>query len=169
MENVEFKAELRDPDLAEALLARAGGVRVAVMEQSDTYYRVADGRLTRRRCDEEPVEWIYYHRAATGVARLSRFTIYTDREAKERFGALPMPVWLIVNKRRAMWVHGALRVHLDEVVGLGRFLEIESLVTPKRPEDECRRGVLAMRARLAPALGEPISLGYADLAGREAA
>ncbi len=169
MENIEYKAELRDPELAEGLLIRIGGVRVAVMKQSDTCFRLADGRLTKRRCDDEPTEWIHYHREPVGPVRLSRFTIYTEREARVRFGERQMPVWLIVNKTRDMWVQGPLRVHFDDVVGVGRFVEIEALVTPRRPADECRRAVLALRQTLAPALGEAIMSSYADLMSRVAA
>lgn len=169
VENLELKAELRDPDLAEGLLVRAGALRVARVAQSDTHYRVGDGRLIRRRTQDEPVEWIRYHRPVSAPIRPSRFTIYTDEEARVRFGVRPLPVWMIVNKRRAMWVHDALRVHLDEVVGLGRFIEIEALVTAKRPADVCRSAIGALRDRLAPALGEVLAGGYADLAAREAA
>lgn len=167
MQNIEFKSELRDRELAEAILLRTGGVRVASLEQSDTYFRIPDGRLKRRQCVDEPVEWIFYHRPNSSAPKLSQFTIYTEREAIERFGANPMPVWLIVNKQRDMWIHGPLRVHLDRVIGLGEFLEIEALVTPKRPEANCRRAVEKLRGILSPALGEPISTGYADLLSQE--
>jgi adenylate cyclase class IV len=167
MQNIEYKAELRDRELAEAILLRTGGVRVASLEQSDTYYRIADGRLKRRQCVDEPVEWIYYHRPNSSGPKLSQFTIYTEREALERFGAQPIPVWVIVNKQREMWIHGPLRVHLDRVIGLGEFLEIEALVTPKRPELDCCRAVEKLRAILGPVLGEPISAGYADLLSHE--
>jgi len=169
VENLELKAELRDPDLGETLLMRAGALRIARVEQSDTHYRMGDGRLLRRVSADEPVEWIHYHRPISAPIRASRFTIYTDREARARFGLRPMPVWLIVNKQRSMWVQKSLRVHVDEVVGLGWFIEIEALVTPRRPADACRAAVLGLRDRLRPALGEVLAGGYADLAAREAA
>lgn len=169
MQNIEFKAELRDRELAEALLLRTGAVRIASLEQTDTYYRVADGFLKRRESEDEPVEWIFYHRSAQTAPKVSKFTIYTEREARERFGTRPLPVWVIINKHRDMWIHGALRIHLDHVVGLGDFIEIEALVTPKRGEDECRKAVNAMRERMQLVMGEPIGCGYADLAARDAA
>ncbi len=169
LQNVEYKSELRDRELAEALLLRHNGAHVASMEQTDTYYRIADGRLKRRQCDDEPIEWIHYHRTVSAAPKLSQFTIFTDREAKERFGVRPLPVWVIINKQRDMWICGPLRIHFDRVIGLGDFIEIAALVTPKRPEAACRRAVAMLRQRLAPALGEPISGGYADMAAREAA
>ncbi len=169
MQNIEFKAELRDRELAEALLLRNGGVTVTSMEQSDTYYRIADGRLKRRACVDEPIEWIHYHRDVTTGPKRSTFTIYTDREARLRFGAMPLPVWVIVNKQREMWIHGPTRVLFDKVIGLGEFIEIEALITPKRPEEHCRHAVASLVKLLRPVMGEPIAGSYADMAAREAA
>lgn len=169
MQNIEFKAELRDRELAEALLIRSGGMHVAELEQSDTYFRIADGRLRRRQNEGEPPEWVFYQREMTATPKLSTFNIYTEREAKERFGDRPIPVWVIVNKRREVWVYGPLRIHVDRVVGLGEFLEIEALVTRTRDKEACRQAVRKLRKLLSITLGEPIAGGYADLAARDAA
>ena len=169
MQNIEFKAELRDRVLAEYLLAKTGAVRVAGLEQTDTYFRIADGRLKRRQSASEPTEWIYYNRDVSSTPKLSQFAIYSEKEALERFGSRPLPVWLIVNKQREIWINGPVRVHLDRVVGLGEFIEIEALVTPKRPIVDCQRAVEALRREMAMTMGEPISCGYADLAARNAA
>jgi len=163
MQNIELKCELRDPDLAAPILRKIGAIRVATLQQRDTYFRVPDGRLKKRECPGEPTEWILYQRENLATPRLSRFTIFTEQEAAARFGARPLPVWVVVEKRRDLWVKRAVRVHVDDVAGLGQFLELETMVSPRRDAAVCQEDVAAVRQALGPALGEPISAGYADL------
>lgn len=163
MINVEFKAELRDRELAQAALRRAGAVRVGRLEQTDTYFRVSDGRLKRREAEGEPTEWIFYDREDRALPKLSRFTIYEEEAALQRFGSRPLPVWVVVNKSRDVWLLGSVRIHLDDVRHLGSFIEIEALVSPKQNVARCHEIVADLRERLGPAMGELISVGYSDL------
>ena len=167
MQNIEFKAELRDPGLARAALRKADAKRVGSVAQRDTYYSVLTGRLKRREATVdgrgEPIEWIEYERAAMATPKISRFTIYSESEARERFGEQEPPVWLEVRKEREVWDHRGVRVHLDEVEGLGAFVEFEALVTPKRNVARCRELLDELRSLLGPSMGEAVSAGYADL------
>ncbi len=169
MQNVEFKAELRDPALAEALCRNMGAALAATLTQTDTYYRLADGRLKKRAAIDHgqgalPDEYIFYHRENDARPRLSRFTIYTASEALERFGRVdPGPPWVVVSKTRHVWMHEHVRIHLDSVDGLGAFIEFEAMVSSRHPVDACHAAVAHLRARFAPVLGEPISLSYSDM------
>ena len=169
MQNIEFKAELRDAGVARAALRKAGASRGGVVEQADTDYSVPTGRLKRReaRVDgrSEPVELIEYERAERATPKISTFTIYSEAEARERFGERDLPVWVEVRKAREIWDYRGVRVHLDEVEGLGSFVEFEALVTPKRNVARCRELLDELRALMGPALGEAVSAGYADLLG----
>src|SRR5205823_183231 len=109
--------------LARSLCAAVGARFVQAMEQRDTYYRMAAGRLKQRETVGEETEWILYERPDAVAARVSEFTIYTHEEALERFGGLAMPVWVVVKKKRELWLWENVRIHLDEVEGLGRFIE----------------------------------------------
>lgn len=163
MQNVEFKAELRDPDLARSICAALGALSVATIRQTDTYYRVPEGRLKRREVAGEPIEWIFYERADVAQPKVSRFAIYTEAEARERFAPHEKPVWAVVKKVRELLLLGEVRIHLDQVEGLGSFLEFEALVTSRQPLAKAQEKVAELRRALAPALGEPIASGYADL------
>lgn len=167
MQNVEFKSELRDPALARAILARLGATLAATHNQLDTYYRVPDGRLKKRETDSEPPEYIFYHRANMLRPRLSHFTIYTESQARNRFGLLPLPVWLIVRKQREIWLYQNARIHIDLVEHLGRYLEVEVLVTPDRHVGLCHMLAAELRQLLAPVLGEDIAVSYSELMALE--
>ena len=167
MQNVEYKCELRDPDLAAVVCRRLGASHVGTLVQTDTYFRVPDGRLKRRETVGEPVEWVFYDRDDSSRPRLSRFAIYSDTEAKARYGAAPLPVWIVVKKTRDLWLKGAVRIHIDHVEGLGRFLELEAMVSRRHDAAACHRAIEELRHAFGPALGEPISSSYSDLAAAE--
>jgi adenylate cyclase len=168
MRNVEFKAELRDPALALPICLELGAKYVGTLKQTDTYYRVADARLKKRETVGEPTEWIFYQRPDQLRPKLSQFMIYSEAEAHERFGITPLPVWLVVKKKRDLLLYGNVRIHLDAVDDLGAFVELEAMITKACGEDACRDAVARIRTALAPVLGEPISCGYSDLLARAA-
>ncbi len=170
MQNVEYKAELRDVGLARGVCERLGATRVGVLRQVDTYYRVADGRLKRRETGDasgRSVEYIFYHRPNRVRPALSHFTIYDERGARERWGQRELPVWVTVRKTRELWQYKNVRIHLDDVERLGRFLELEAQVGPGCHVGQAHMLVNGLRARFGPSLGEPISQSYSDMVARE--
>ncbi|MFT3685286.1 MAG: CYTH domain-containing protein [Phycisphaerales bacterium] len=62
MTNIEFKAELRDPELARTLLRKIHATPIDTLEQTDTYFRLSDGRLKKRETKGAPTEYIFYNR-----------------------------------------------------------------------------------------------------------
>lgn len=169
MQNVEFKCELRDPELAASILRKLGATHIATLDQTDTYFRVTDGRLKRRESRGEPTEWIFYSRDNISRPKVSKFMIYTEEEARSRFGERPLPVWVVVSKKRQLWMLTGVRVHLDEVAGLGHFLEFEAMVSRRQNAAQRHQDIEALRVALGPTLGEPIACGYSDLIAAEAA
>ncbi len=169
MQNVEFKAELRDPQLARIICKHVGAQHVMRFAQKDTYYRVPSGRLKKREQDGEPVEYIMYHRHDRVRPKLSHFSIFSEEEMRERFGQREMPVLCVVEKMRDLWMYRNVRIHLDEVKDLGLFIECEALVSPKQHLGRCHRRIAKLRKKFGPAMGEMIACGYADLLTNDAA
>lgn len=163
MHNVEFKAELRDLPLARSLCAALGATYIITMEQTDSYFRIPSGRLKKRECSGEPVEYIFYDRDNRTQPKLSHYTIYSEAQAVERFGTAPLPLWIVVKKTRELYMLGTTRIHLDSVEGLGNFIEFESLVSPSNTVAKCQRTQADLRTKLGPVLGEAISCSYSDL------
>ncbi|HYE03396.1 MAG TPA: CYTH domain-containing protein, partial [Phycisphaerales bacterium] len=111
----------------------------------------------------DEVEFVHYFRVNSAAPRLSRYSIFTAEQARARYGPAPGPVWVTVRKTREVWLYHGVRVHLDDVDGLGAFLELEAPVTTPRPMSRCRALVAELRAALGPALGEPVTVSYSDL------
>jgi adenylate cyclase class IV len=167
MQNVEFKAELKDVGLARSIALALGAQLAGIMEQTDTYYAVRNGRLKRRETGGEDPEWILYDREDQPGPKISRFRIYTEQEALDRFGTGEKPVRIVVHKVREVYLVDNVRIHLDEVRDLGPFMELEAMVSARQGMDACLKKIGDLRRELAPALGEPIACGYADLLERE--
>jgi len=164
MRSVEIKHELRDPELAVVCLRKLRAINVGATFQIDTCFRLSEGRLIKRDVVGEPPEWIAYDRQNAPYARECSFTIFSEREAHDRYGARELPTWTIVRKRRELWIAGAVRVHLDMVDRLGWFIEFETLVSKKQDAAKCRALIEAVRDEMRLALGEAVGASYSDLA-----
>lgn len=187
VQTVDCKFELLDGALAAAALASMGAMCEGVFAQTDAHYRAVDAYLLRRetvrrapgleigraaRADETPgpptVEWLYYSRPRRAAPRVNVGTSLREEAARARFGTRPRALWVIVQKERATWrLPSGHRVHLDEVVTLGRFVELEARVPPRGGVRARVKAVENLRGALRPALGECLSAGYADLLALE--
>ncbi len=149
--NVEVKARI---DSVEALLPRARALadgEATVIEQDDTFFACAHGRLKLRDFGDGRGELIHYARAdATGPKLSDHVRAPTSdpaalREALARaHGAIGR-----VRKTRHLLMVGATRIHLDRVEGLGDFLELEVVLREGQSADEGA----AVAARLLRELG----------------
>jgi adenylate cyclase class IV len=135
--NVETKARCEDLEALAERARAAGGRYEGRLDQVDTYFAVADGRLklreqTRHWPDgrvETTAELIRYRRPDLSTARVSEFTRVpvpdgglTRAELGARHGVRGTVV-----KRRRLWILDATRIHLDDVEGLGSFVELETI------------------------------------------
>lgn len=163
MQNIEFKSELRNLEAARRQCELLGAERIGVLQQTDTYYKLADGRLKKRECANQPVEWIFYHRPNRVSPRMSNFTILTDAQARRRWGTQSLREWLKVVKKRDLWMIQPVRIHLDVVEGLGQFIEFEAKVSRQFDVKECHAAIAELREIFTPVMGEPVSASYSDL------
>jgi len=163
--NVELKARDRDParslERALALGADDRGER----RQRDTYFAAPRGRLKLR--DEEPggAELIAYERANRPDARESRYRLapVADGAAlREALGAA-LGTTVVVAKRRRLLVWEGVRIHLDDVEGLGAFVELEGVAEPGSDLTAEAGRVARLRAELGIADEDLVATGYADL------
>ncbi|MCA9298917.1 MAG: class IV adenylate cyclase [Phycisphaerales bacterium] len=164
-----MKAELREPHLAPAIVRALGAVHIIDLDQTDTYYNIPCGRLKKREAPGEPTEYIFYDRPDRAAPKLSHFVIYSEAQARDRFGAAPLPVRIVVRKRRSLYMLENVRIHLDEVEDLGHFVELEAMLTRGTPLSMCREAIARVRTALGPVIGELIDCGYADLLQRASA
>jgi len=126
--NYEFKARLKNEKLVHAVLKRLRARRVGTDHQVDTYFHVPAGRLKVRQGRIENA-LIFYQRPDAPRAR--RATVATmllpRRNSLREILAAGLGVLAVVKKRREIYFVGNVKIHLDRVRRLGKFLEVEAI------------------------------------------
>jgi len=162
--NVEIKARVRDPAAFAGRAAALAGDPPRVLRQHDVFFAVPSGRLKLRRQDGG-AELIAYARPDGTGPRTSRYVLYRtgDPDALQAALAAALPVLGEVRKVRRLFLVGRTRIHLDEVAGLGWFMELEVMLapgeTPAAGAAEARR----LAAALGIVAGDEVTGAYLDL------
>ena len=137
--NIEIKAVLRDPEAAVNIASRLSSTPPEIIHQEDTFFATPDGaRLKLRVFDENSAELIRYERPDVAGTRCSHYLVARTPDPKVLLEILARTVRQvgIVKKKRLLYMVGQTRVHIDEVDGLGDFLELEVVLRPGQSEFE---------------------------------
>jgi len=166
--NVEIKA--RVADLAR-LRERVGALATApprVLHQTDTFFRVPRGRLKLREFGDGTGELIFYERPDRPGPKLSSYCIApcSDPVALAALLRRALGVRGVVAKRRELFLVGRTRVHLDEVRGLGCYLELEVVLAEGEAEAAGEAEARALLGRLGLSPAELVGSAYVDLLER---
>jgi predicted adenylyl cyclase CyaB len=163
--NLEIKARLRDITAAHAVAARLSGGGPQLIKQHDVFFHCARGRLKLRHFADGQGELIHYHRPDTRDARLSDYVLVPTASAELLGDALrrALDVSGTVEKTRWLYWVGQTRVHLDEVLALGTFLELEVVLRPGQSEDEARQIAEEIMREFGIAPADLIACAYIDL------
>lgn len=127
--NIEIKARCSDPAQTIRRLAEMGAELQGTDHQTDVYFLVPEGRLKLRRGTIENY-LIHYARADRPGPKDSHVTLY---ETAQDAGALlevltaALPVLVVVHKQRHISWLDNVKFHVDEVEGLGSFVEVEAV------------------------------------------
>jgi predicted adenylyl cyclase CyaB len=164
--NFEFKARLRNAPHLRGVLKKMRARFVGRDHQVDTYFHVSKGRLKLRQGNLENA-LIFYDRS--NVPRARRATIelmpLPKRNPLRSLLASALGVRAVVEKWREIYFVGNVKIHLDHVRGLGRFVEVEAISKSRRTakiRQEARKFLKFFR--IAPA--DLIAESYADLVGK---
>jgi homotetrameric cytidine deaminase len=164
--NIELKARDPDPDATAARCLGLGATDRGVLTQRDTYFAGRHGRLKLREQDGSPAELIAYRRSDAAEPEPSSFVRAPVGDGALVAEALDAALGstVVVVKRRRLFVWEHVRIHLDDVEGLGTFLELEALVGPGMADaDGARAKVKRLRAELAISDDALVAVGYSDL------
>ena len=137
--NVEIKARIPS---VEALLPRARALgddeHPQLIHQDDTFFAVPHGRLKLRVFGDGSGELIHYHRPDAAGPKLSDYVLVPVPEPDSLRDALARACGLVgrVRKHRILVLVGPTRIHLDQVEGLGDFLELEVTLQDGQTEAE---------------------------------
>lgn len=129
MPNIEMKSTYADLAKAREAALRLGGKFLWKDCQVDTYFHTKVGKLKLRQSKLNGSELLPYIKTDTDGLKKSDYAKLPVEDAalvKHLFSSL-LGQKSEVKKNREVYLIGNVRVHLDEVEGLGNFLEFEAV------------------------------------------
>jgi len=125
--NVEIKAKSINAEKIRNWLIQHNADFKGTDLQTDTYFNVANGRLKLREGNIEN-NLIYYERNNQAGPKSSDFILTQIPEAGKLKESLSKAngIKTVVKKKREIYYIGNVKFHIDEVEGLGSFVEIEA-------------------------------------------
>ena len=163
--NIELKAHDPRPARTLELALGVGAEDRGEIVQTDTYFARARGRLKLREQQPGEAELIQYRRADMPGARESEYRRVPVADAPALRDALDaaLGTLVVVQKRRRLLLHENVRIHIDEVEGLGAFLELEAVAQPGSDLSPEHDIVSRLRAQLEIADDALVGQSYSDL------
>lgn len=125
--NVEIKARCANPDRIREYLLGQGAELRGTDHQTDTYFNVPKGRLKLREGNIEN-NLIFYERPDQAGPKQSAFQLVKVPDAAGLKMALTSAngIKVVVEKIREIYFIKNVKFHIDQVPGLGSFIEIEA-------------------------------------------
>jgi homotetrameric cytidine deaminase len=190
--NIELKARDAQPARTLERALALGAEDRGEIAQRDTYFAGARGRLKLREQsagaheggaaapgrapaapgdppaapgDAPAAELIQYRRADAAHARQSEYRRVPAADAPALRDALDAAfgTLVVVEKRRRLLLHENVRIHIDEVEGLGSFVELEAVAAPDADLAAERDKVERLREELEIAGDALVPQSYSDL------
>jgi len=142
MMNLELKARCPDPDKARQTAQSLPADLLAQGEQTDTYFDVKAGRLKFRESsfDDQP-KFIYYARNDSPGPSASDYRLASIRHPENLVAVLTKHYHekVTVRKKREIYMWDDVRIHIDDVEGLGTFIEFEVPMADAEDEEAARK------------------------------
>ena len=125
--NVEIKAICKNAEFIRKWLLRHKAEFKGIDHQTDTYFNTTKGRLKLREGNIEN-NLIFYERENHQGPKNSNFSLVKLGDAKRLKEILSksLGIKIIVQKKREIYFIDNVKFHIDEVPGLGHFVEIEA-------------------------------------------
>jgi predicted adenylyl cyclase CyaB len=169
--NIEIKA--RVPDLA-AIRGRVEAIAdgpVEILDQEDIFFSVpagsaaTDDRLKLRILGPGQGELILYQRADIAGPKASSYCLAPTSEPAVLREILTriLPTRAVVRKRRCLYHLGQTRIHLDQVEGLGEFVELEVVLSAGQTAEAGVAIAWELMQRLDIAESQLVKQAYVDL------
>ncbi|XP_061570381.1 uncharacterized protein LOC133424025 isoform X3 [Cololabis saira] len=165
LSNVEIKARVDDPVRFLQRAAELSQSEGTVIRQRDTFYPCSRGRLKLRDLMDGSGQLIFYDRPDTDGPKLSRFSISgtSDPAGLQAVLSSALGVKGRVQKERRLFLIGQTRIHLDQVEGLGTFMELEVQMQPQQTLEDGQKVAKGLMEQLGVSRDSLVTGAYMDL------
>ena len=126
--NVEIKAKCHNPNKIREILESKNAENKGLDNQIDTYFKVNFGRLKLREGNIENY-LIHYYRENKKDPKESHVLLF-ESDSKSNLKeilTISLGILTIVNKKREIYFIGNVKFHIDDIINLGSFIEIEAI------------------------------------------
>jgi predicted adenylyl cyclase CyaB len=163
--NVEIKARIADPGRLRPRVAALATAPPTLASQTDTFFVVPRGRLKLRDLGDGAGQLIFYERPDRPGPKTSTYSRVAtgNPEALAALLGAALGVRGVVTKRREVFLAGRTRIHLDDVEGLGHFLELEVVLADGETPADGEREALTLLATLEIPDSALVPTAYIDL------
>ena len=163
--NVEVKAKVNDHRELRRITAALADGDSTILEQTDTFFSIQRGRLKLREIQDSGAELIYYERPNRSGPKTSTYDRYPVSDPNTLLGFLSKALGAIgvVKKQRELFLVGRTRVHLDNVEGLGSFMELEVVLHPEESVADGEIEAQKLMDNLGIKSSDLVSVAYVDL------
>jgi predicted adenylyl cyclase CyaB len=163
--NIEIKARARDFAAIRSRAEALSDTPVQVILQEDTFFHTPGGRLKLRQLGPDRAQLVYYERPDEDGPKRSNYHIFetSDPENLKKTLSMALGVRGVVRKTRFLYLVGQTRVHLDEVEGLGQFIELEVVLRPEQTDAEGQTIAEDLMTRLGVSQDDLLKGAYMDL------
>ncbi len=138
LRNVEIKAIARDLPLIRVKAEAIAGTTGEIIYQADTFFYSRTGKFKLRILGPDRGELIFYERSEESGLKESSYLIVktTDPDNLKMALANACGIKGEIKKIREVFIVGQTRIHLDQVEGLGDFIELEFVMRDGQSRDE---------------------------------
>lgn len=163
--NIEIKARVRNFDEIRRHAEDVSDVPVEVIPQEDIFFNTPQGRLKLRLLAEDRGQLIYYSRPDQEGPKRSDYHIShtSDPANLKRVLERAYGIRGVVRKTRYLYLVGQTRVHLDDVEGLGQFMELEVVMVEGQSDAEGQAIAEELLASLGIQRSDLLEGAYMDL------
>ena len=163
--NIEIKARVRDFDKIRKRAESLSDTPLLVIAQEDIFFNTERGRLKLRILAPDRAQLIYYLRSDQEGPRRSDYHIFEtlDPENLKHVLSLAYGIRGVVKKTRYLFMVGQTRVHLDDVEGLGHFMELEVVMQEGQSSAQAETIAEGLMTSLGVERGDLLEGAYIDL------
>lgn len=165
--NIEIKAKVHDMPYLENNVRNLTQTQSEpiLLFQEDYFFSVQHGRLKLRVLSSCLAELIFYDRPNVAGPKQSAYskTEISDPQALKETLANALGIMGVVRKTRKLYLYEQTRIHLDDVEGLGHFMELEVMLQDDQANEDGAAIAEKIMRQLHIAPQDLVDVAYIDL------
>jgi len=136
--NIEIKARVNDVMILENIIRTITKAGPIILRQEDIFFNVSHGRLKLRIFSPDKGELIFYDRPNIIGPKQSAYCKSETNDPQGLKDVLLKALGMkgIVRKIRKLYIHEQTRIHIDDVEGLGHFVELEVMQQENQSKED---------------------------------